>query len=89
MLIKDLKKQGSAETEIVDVRETGLPNVADEIGMEETVRILTTKPHEKVELTEAQKKAEEKFFRKINAAARDIDGPADASENHDKYIYGR
>ena len=88
MLIKDMKEQASTETQIGVVRETTQPSEPDEIGMRETVKILKTKSHENVELTAAQKKAEEKFFRTIDAAAKGTKVPLDASENHDKYIYG-
>ena len=89
MLTKESKEQASANTQISDTRETDIPSVPAEIGMEETIRILTTNPHERIEFTRAHRKSEEKFFRKVDAVARSIDGPDDASENHDKYIYGK
>ena len=89
MLIKESKEQASAKTQISDAREAELPSVPAEIGMEETIRILTTNPHEKIEFTSAHRKSEEKFFSKVDAVAKSLDGPEDASENHDKYIYGK
>ncbi len=59
-----------------------------EIGMAETVRILTTASHQKIEITEVHKKAEKKFFKIVDDAAKSVKAPADASVNHDKYIYG-
>ena len=88
MLIKDSEERKPVETQISGAGETALPGTSAEIGMDETIRILTTNPHEKFELTEAQKKAERKFFRTIDAAAKSVRGTSDASENHDKYIYG-
>lgn len=88
MLIKDSKEQKSVESQISIAEETALPCPPAEIGMDETTRILTTNPHERFELTEAQKKAERKFFRTIDAAAKGVKGTSDASESHDKYIYG-
>ena len=88
MLIKDSKEQASVEIQGGYAGKKTLPDVPAEIGMEETIRILTTNPHEKIELTDAQKKAEQKFFRTIDAAAKGMEGTSDASENHDKYIYG-
>lgn len=90
MLTKHSREPSEGNHFSADQSHETLVSVApDEIGIEETVRILTTKSHKKVALTAAQKKAEEKFFRTIYTAERDIDGTADASENHDKYIYGR
>ena len=82
---KESREEGSSG----NLQETTPSGVPTEVGMEETISILTTAPHEKIDFTGAHRKSEEKFFSKIDAVARSIHGPDDASENHDKYINGK
>lgn len=58
------------------------------IDVESAIKILETAPHPKQELDEETQKWMKELFERLDAEEIPDDGPTDASENLDKYIYG-
>ena len=65
MLTKNLK-ESSDENRSSSVQEEIPSDVPVDVGMKKSIDILTTVSHDRIELTDAQNKAEQKFFRTID-----------------------